>query len=86
MARSGRQSPGRRLRRLIGITRPGGSAGVSAVSRHSAGGAMRQGDSMVGTPLAAGGVRNVVALSALHAQVTYNIGFAPGHSAVAGAD
>ncbi|MEN2472745.1 MULTISPECIES: hypothetical protein [Burkholderia] len=41
---------------------------------------------MVETPLAADGVRNVVALSALRAQVTYNIGFAPGLSAVSGAD
>ncbi|EAY63929.1 LytB protein [Burkholderia cenocepacia PC184] len=48
------------------------------MSRHSADGRMGQGDSMVGTPLAAGGVRNVVALSALHAQVTYNIGLCAG--------
>ncbi|NLA20049.1 hypothetical protein GPU89_28855 [Burkholderia cepacia] len=41
---------------------------------------------MLETPLAAGGVRDVVALSALRAQVTYNIGFAPGLSAVSGAD
>ncbi|RQR24945.1 hypothetical protein DIE22_35795 [Burkholderia sp. Bp9142] len=33
-----------------------------------------------------GRVRDDVALSALHAQVTYNIGFAPGLSAVSGAD
>ncbi|ERJ36748.1 FKBP-type peptidyl-prolyl cis-trans isomerase slpA [Burkholderia sp. AU4i] len=36
--------------------------------------------------MAAGGMRDVVALSALRAQVTYNIGFAPGLSAVSGAD
>ncbi|WP_455776685.1 hypothetical protein, partial [Burkholderia stabilis] len=62
------------------------SAGASAASRHSAGGRMRQGDSIVETPLAAGGVCDVVALSALRAQVTYNIGFAPGLSAVSRAD
>ncbi|WP_256260709.1 MULTISPECIES: hypothetical protein [Burkholderia] len=33
---------------------------------------------MLETPLAAGGLRDVIALSALRAQVTYNIGFAPG--------
>ncbi|WP_157382522.1 hypothetical protein [Burkholderia ubonensis] len=32
------------------------------------------------------GLRNVVALSALRAQVTYNIGFAPGLAAASGAD
>ncbi|WP_302479339.1 hypothetical protein [Burkholderia lata] len=41
---------------------------------------------MLETPLAALSVRDVVALSALRAQVTYNIGFAPGLSAVSGAD
>ncbi|WP_265341756.1 hypothetical protein [Burkholderia pyrrocinia] len=41
---------------------------------------------MIETPLAPGHVRDVVALSALRAQVTYNIGFAPGLSAVSGAD